>query len=270
MGVCERRALHAQRAHAPTGDPHLRAVRQRPRLAQLARDDRPELRALLARRAHQRHAWVVRVQHAARAHPPLRHARARPEVDHVERAERHDLREARARGGLEARGARAEDPADELVRELGGREVEHAVEEAGGGEPLERTPAGAGRVEDVGRARVAGEQRARVRHRGGGDAEHRDRNALGARSRWDWEDGLGPSESRLVCTCHARDRAGGVFEDGAQDVVEPRDVDDGIHDRDVRVAHEGPDVACGHRAHEEFGETEGEDAEDPGCECGPA
>ena len=48
----------------------------------------------------------------------------------------------------EAVGAGAEDAADELIGDLGGGGVDHALEHAAVGEALHRPPAGAGGVED--------------------------------------------------------------------------------------------------------------------------
>ena len=59
-----------------------------------------------------------------------------------------DLREAGAGDGAEAVGAGGEDAADELVGDLGGGGVDHALEHAAVGEHLQRAAAGAGGVED--------------------------------------------------------------------------------------------------------------------------
>ena len=54
----------------------------------------------------------------------------------------------RAGDGAEAVGAGAEHAADEVVGDLGGGDVDHAVEHAAVGEALHRPAAGAGGVED--------------------------------------------------------------------------------------------------------------------------
>ena len=77
-----------------------------------------------------------------------RHGVARAEVDHVQRAERDDLRDAGAPDRLQAVGPGREDAADEVVGQLGRRDVERADQEAAGGQRLEGLPARAGGVED--------------------------------------------------------------------------------------------------------------------------
>ena len=72
----------------------------------------------------------------------------RPEVHHVERAGGADPGEAGAGDGAEPVGAGGEDAADDVVGDLGGGGVDHALEHAAAGEHLQRAAAGAGGVED--------------------------------------------------------------------------------------------------------------------------
>ena len=112
-----------------------------------------------------------------------------------------------------------------------------------------------------------------MRHRGRSHPEHGDRDPFAP---------IPPRQnlhSRAVCrplayACvirarHARDRASRVLEDRAENVVEPCDVRDAIHERDVRVLDERAHVACGHCAHEELRKPKRERAEDPCRERGP-
>ena len=116
--------------------------------------------ALLGRGAHQGDVGVVAVEVAAGE--AVGDGLGRPEVHHVEGAGGADVREAGADDGAEAVGAGGEDAADELVGDLGGGGVDHALEHAAVGEHLQRAAAGAGGVEDE---RVVG-RRAGCRRRG--------------------------------------------------------------------------------------------------------
>ncbi len=140
-------------------------------VGQLAADRPSELGALLGRRAHQRHRRVVHVEIARLE--LRRHGLARAEVHHVERAERHDLRHARCARRLQPVGACGEHAADELVRELRRRRVEHAGEEPVAHERLERLSACARRVEHEHLVAELLETLARARHARRRDAEHR-------------------------------------------------------------------------------------------------
>ena len=136
----------------------------------LARSRR-RVRVLFGRGAHQRDLRVVAVQQARRE--LRRHRVQRPEVHHVERADRADVRDARRRRTRPSRcGPADEHAADQLVGDLGRRQVEHRRQQARRGELFQRLPARAGGVEDE--AVVARFERARhglhARRR---DAEHR-------------------------------------------------------------------------------------------------
>ena len=185
--------------------------------------------------------------------PLLRNSVHGPEIHHIQRAQRDDLRHSSACGGFEPVRTRGENPAYELVRELGGREVEDPIEESRGYETLHRASPCARCMEHVRRAVVRREERSCTRHRGGRHPEHRDRDPLALippprRLRLRLHPGRGRGRVRLTHSLlvrprHARDRARRVLEDRAEDVVQARDVHDAVHDRDVRVLDEGTDVS---------------------------
>ena len=95
------------------------------------------------------------------------------EVDHVERAEGDDLRQPELAGRLQPVGAGGEHTADQLVRQLGRRQVEDAGEEAAARERLHRLPARAGGVEDEHLVAELLQPLARPGHAGRGHSEHR-------------------------------------------------------------------------------------------------
>ena len=125
---------------------------------ELRGDPGADLAALLRRRAHQRDVRVVAVERAAGE--AVGDGLGRPEVDHVEGAAGADVRDAGAGDGAEAVGAGAEHAAAEVVGDLGGGDVDQALEHAAVGEALHRPAAGAGGVEDE---RVAVVEEARRR-----------------------------------------------------------------------------------------------------------
>ena len=87
-----------------------------------------------------------------------------------------DLGEAEPPGRLEPVRAGGEHAADEVVAQLGGGDVEHAVEEARLHQPLHRAAAGAGGVEHEHLVAALLQRLARVRDARRGDAEHRRRD----------------------------------------------------------------------------------------------
>jgi hypothetical protein len=138
VGVGERRAGHVDRGHPAARHEHLHRSGGG---GQLARDRGAELGALAGRGAHQRHRRVVHVEPAPGE--PLGDRLPRPEVHHVQRPRADHLRDAAPARRLEPVGAGAEHPADQLVGELGGGQVEDAGEQAGRGEALHGPAAGA-------------------------------------------------------------------------------------------------------------------------------
>ena len=117
-----------------------------PRLVQLLGDHPPELRALLGGGAHERNGRVVLVEEPVAKLGRNRFERA--EVDHVERPQGDDLRDSELAGGLQPLGARRENSADELVGQLGRRDVQRGGDEPGAHERLHRLPARSRGVED--------------------------------------------------------------------------------------------------------------------------
>ena len=77
----------------------------------------------------------------------LRHGVERAEIHHVERAARADPRHLRADDGAEAVLAGAQHAAQQVVADLGRREVEHARDQAAVDQLFHRLAAGAGGVE---------------------------------------------------------------------------------------------------------------------------
>ena len=193
----------------------------------------------------------------------LRHILARPEVDHVEGSEGDDLGNPRGAGSGQAIRARGEDPADELVGELGGRQVEDSREPAVGGELLQRPSSGAGGVEDQGLVPEAVEDFARLVDGRRRQPEHRQR-----------DDRLGlPAALRpppLVLLGHAGRCGRGVAEDLAGHAVDSRHVHHRVHHRDVGLPDVGRDVAAGHGRDEEFREADGKCPHRPGGHGRPA
>jgi hypothetical protein len=180
-------------------------------------------RALLWRRAHQGHGLVVLVDVAL---PELRrHGLDGAEVHHVERADGHDLRNALPPRRRQAIGPCGEHAADHFVTPLGRGHIDDARNIAVGNQPLHRPPARAGRVKDqhVEPRRLellTHHGHARRRH-----AEHRRRK----------ERPIGVRLVRLERSGsdHAGNRSGRVRENASRQRVQPRDVDDGIHHREV-------------------------------------
>ncbi len=104
---------------------------------------------------------------------PFGDGRPRAEVDHVERADAHDLGNSAPAGGLQPVGPGGEDAADQLVGQLGRRQVEHAGDLAVADQTFHRLAADAGGVEDEHLAPARFEQFASPVDAGGRHAEHR-------------------------------------------------------------------------------------------------
>src|SRR5690606_21570954 len=138
--------------------------------AQLARDPAAQLGALSRGRPHEGDRGIVHVEVAVLE--LLGHRRLRPEVDHVERAERYHLRYALLPRDLETVGPGREHPANQIIGELGGRDVEHTAEETALHQRLHRLPAGAGGVEHQDLVALLLQHLTRSRHTWGRHAEH--------------------------------------------------------------------------------------------------
>ena len=220
--VVERSALRGDHRDALQRDEQ----RRRPlRGRELARDPAAELGTLLGRRPHQGDGGVVDVDVAAFE---LRRQRlARAEVDHVERAERDHLRQSELARRLQPVRPCRQHAADEVVRELGRRQVEDAGEKAAAGQRLHRQTARTGGVEHEHLVPQLLEPLARPRHRRSRDPEHRRPNQRGAAS------GGRRRSPRDRDPGHPRDRAGRVRQDPLRDPVQPGDVDDRVGHRHV-------------------------------------
>ena len=183
------------------------------------------------------------------------HRLARAEVDHVERAERDHLRQPELAGRLQPVGAGGEHAADQLVRQLGRRQVEDAGEEAAARERLHRLPARAGGVEDEHLVAELLQPLARPGHRRGRHAEHRR------------ADQRPPSPlSGTLDLRHPGDRAGGVREDPLRDPVQAGDVHDRVGHRDVARADVRPRVPGGDGGDDQLGHA---DRQRPGIAAAP-
>ena len=112
---------------------------------ELGRDEATDLRALLGRGAHQRHVGVMAVQTPAAKR--RRHRVHGPEVHHVECAAGADIGHPRARDGIHALRTRRQHATDDLVRDLGGGDVDHRREELRLHQLFHRLAAGPGGVE---------------------------------------------------------------------------------------------------------------------------
>ena len=136
--------------------------------------------------------------------------------------------------------------ADELVRELRRRDVEHAREQSFARERFQRASAGTGRVEDE--HLVAGllEHLARALDAGRRHAEHARR----------YERAIVPVLGHLAGLHHPRHRLRGAREHGAADAIEAEDVDHRVQHQDVLRADEVTDRARGERAHHQLRHAE--------------
>ena len=210
----------------------------------LLRDAGADTGVLVRRGPHQRDVRVVSVEQTVfeSGGDGLR----RVEVRHVERAGGHHLRNPLPACRGETVGSGAEEAPDVLVRELGGRDVQHAGNDAFADQRLHGLSAIAGRVKDqhlTARAlqRLTRALDARRRH-----AEHRRGHQrfvvrLRFRSRIGHE---------------ARHRPGRLREHFPAHAVDAENVHHRVEHEDVFVAHELPHRAGGERAHHHFRDAE--------------
>jgi hypothetical protein len=92
----------------------------------------------------------------------------------------------------------------------------------------------------------------------GGEAEHGGRDELALRARR-----LRGALARVALR-HTDDGRGGVAEHRAGDAVDPGDVDDRVHQRDVDLADVGRHVARGHRGDQQLGHAHRQRLQGPG------
>ena len=149
------------------------------------------------------------------------HRVERAEVDHVDGADRADVRHPGPGDRADPVEAGGEDAADDVVGHLGRGHVENRHDHAGVDELLHRLAAGTGGVEDE-RVVSTGELLGEPGDEWCRDPEHRepDRRQVVVADRH----GVGD---------HADDRVGRIAEHLTGDPVEPDDVGDRVHHRDV-------------------------------------
>ena len=148
--------------------------------------------------------------------------------------------------GLESEWSAGQDAADDLVGDFGRRDVENALNQPGLDELLHRLAAGAGRVKNQAIEAAGFQCFPNRRHARRCDAEH------GHAERRFFVDVLG-----LVLD-HPGHGSRGVAEHAARDGVDPGDVDDRRHDRDIARADVRGRVAAGDGRDHELGHSDGQ------------
>jgi hypothetical protein len=174
----------------------------------------------------------------------FRHGRHRPEVDHIQRAQAEHIGNPRVEDRIKTVRPAGKDPADQVVGNLGGGNVQNAADQTGLDQFLHGLAAGAGGVKDQAIVAARLERLADGRDARRGHAEHRQA-----------ESGpLGLEGFRLLN--HARHGVRGISQDASRDRIQPGDVHHRIHERDVGAAHVGRGIAAGDGRDHELGQPD--------------
>jgi len=158
--------------------------------------------------------------------------------------EREDIGDLCFEDGLETVGAAGQDPADDLVGDLGGGDVQNTLDQSGLDKFFHRLAAGSRGMEDQAVESSGFECLPHGGHARRGDAEH----GHGQRRL--------VAERRDLMLNHTGHGAGGVAQYLARDGIQARDVDDRRHQCDVAQANISGRVAAGDRRDHELGQAD--------------
>ena len=178
------------------------------------------------------------------------------DIHHVERADGHDLRDAALARRSQSVGPRREEPADELVRQLGRREVEDTHEHPARGRCFESTATAPRRMDDDDFVAVLLQPRSRAFDARCRDAEHARRD----------DRSIDRIDGQHARSNHAGESLRRAREHRATDAVQPRDVRDGVHDQDVARSDEVRDLARRERADQHLRHADGQRAHRSGSD----
>ena len=179
-----------------------------------------------------------------------RHGLGFTKVHHVQAAWRDDGGHSGLRGCIQTLRAGIEHAAQQFIRPLRGRDVEHTGDHAAFDQRFHGPPAIAGGGKDQHFIARRLQQLFGLRDTGGRVAKHagNDQRPVGNRTLL----------ARLRRLHHAADGTRRVFKDHSRQAIDARHIDDGRDHDDVLGADIGRGVAAGQRADHDFRETHGQ------------